>query len=219
MNWLVSILEFYEKSNPVKENRKYSFDDLYEFYYEEEAKYNEHRQIVKRPNAYGTIFDVFKHSLKLTEEVILPVLDAITDLDSCVEYFHKFRLPMRLNNNDDDFVNRDKLRCDNEGLLYVKTGKYGYYMERKREMQLNSIANKINAGIAAFFTDSDGKHHPYTQEIYEEHRRKFEQEKPQRMVRYNQIYEDREWYAKALAELERRKITNIEALRSYGLYL
>lgn len=41
----------------------------------------------------------------------------------------------------------------------------------------------------------------------------------ERMAVYEKIFADRSWIAKAVEELERRKASNTEILRSYGLSL
>ncbi|HHX57366.1 MAG TPA: hypothetical protein GX710_05045 [Clostridiales bacterium] len=97
------------------------------------------------------------------------------------------------------------------------TDKYGYYMEKKSELILAEAAEKIKRGQSALLVDSDGLVQKYTQESYDELCRLFEEEKPKRLVRYAQFYNNHEWLTEAHEELERRKVANTDILKSYGL--
>jgi hypothetical protein len=195
MEWLEYMSRVYMKSN--------SFD------HDEEFRKSIGTFRCKRETKLETV----KHSLELTKTIILPVLDKVVDLDSCIEYFHAIKGIMHIYDDAEDFAKKDK---DNEGLLYIKTGKYGYHMCRKREIQLTNIANRIKAGDRESFIDSDGDRQVYTRELYEEHLRIFEEEKYEKIAQYDQIYDNHEWCAKANVELERRKVANTSILRTYG---
>jgi len=164
-----------------------------------------------------TMIEVVNYVFELTSEIILPVLDKVVDFDKCLEFFYKYKGSAFIYDDVEKFAIKDKVNSDNEGLLYIKTGTYGFHMIKRREMHLASIAYKIKNGIRAYFIDSDGNHQDYTQEIFEEHCRVFENEKAQKLVDYNQIYSNHEYCSKAFAELERRKTANTNILRSYGL--
>jgi len=149
--WLMSNLDYYRKSNPFesKEIDSIMFNKLYRYSY-------------KMDDDESLLCGV-KYSLKMTEEFMLPVLNAVVDLKSCVEYFTKYCLNLNIPSDVEPFGNNNPNNIHTEGLLLVKTN------TRKKWANLYEIL------------DNPDK------------------------------------YAKALAELERRKLANRGILRSYGL--
>lgn len=212
-NWLLkNINEFYKNSSLFEALPRYSFNDLYRFYYGEDTAYNSRGEIIKHPNRYGTIVDVVEHSYKLTEEIMLPVLNKAIDIDSCIEFFHKFRLHIQLHKN----FNNDSRH--NEGILYAISNNCNFFIENNElasKTRLDKTTHSIESGKAIYDV------------AYIEHHKKecqkFIDEKDQRIVQYNENFNavlgDSEIYAKALAELERRKVANTAILRGYGLDL
>jgi len=216
INWLKGIIDFFNKSTPIDDNPKYSSDDLREFYYSEETKYNLYGEIIQMPNFHGTIIDVVEHTSKLTEEIIVPILNKVIDIDSCIEYFHKFGLLMHIYDDVEDFFNKDDYNFYNEGLLYIKSG--------NRDLFIKSIELSIETQLARTTCSIEKGRSRFEQAYIEYHEKEimnFENERPQRIARYNEIFDrlfkNSGWYTKALSELERRKAANIEILRSYGL--
>ncbi len=200
-NWLEYISEFYKKSN------HHNFDEdfrksIFEFKCNEDG-----------------LADMLLYSLKLTKEIMLPVLDRIADIDSCIEYFLRYKSDMNINYDVEDFGKKSGNCFYNEGLLYVMTSKYGYYMEKKIKLIFEEAAEKMNRGESALFIDTDGSVRKYTQESYNDRYKMLAKEKKQRLARYAQFYNNHEWIDKAQEELKRRKVNNIEALKSYGLII
>jgi hypothetical protein len=99
------------------------------------------------------------------------------------------------------------------------TSKYGYYMEKKIKLIFEEAAEKMNRGESALFIDTDGSVRKYTQESYNDRYKMLAKGKKQRLARYAQFYNNHEWIDKAQEELKRRKVNNIEALKSYGLII
>ncbi|MCL2020395.1 MAG: hypothetical protein FWG70_11675 [Oscillospiraceae bacterium] len=142
INWLKGNLELYEKSKSLNNKYDFSFDDLYMFHYKEE-----------------TIVESVKHSLEITKKIMLPSLDAVIDLNSCIKYLETVKPHLGIGRPID--INRFITLSYDEGLLYVKT-------------------NNLDVGF------------------------------------YDKVYYDPELYSKYINELERRKATNTEILKSFG---
>jgi hypothetical protein len=110
INWLKDNWYLYRVFNPLDYNEKFR-KNIISFSYKDES-----------------IIDMVKYSLDITQKIILPTIDKIINLNSCIEYFDKTNKPrssMLKPLNVNDFI---KASYD-EGLLYVKTGNLsvGFY--------------------------------------------------------------------------------------------
>ncbi len=61
-----------------------------------------------------------EYSLEVTKDIMLPILDKITDFEACIEHQNVIGMSMHLY-DDEDFGNQYGSNCYNEGLLYIKT--------------------------------------------------------------------------------------------------
>jgi len=105
-NWLGAVSRFYIMlKSSIDENLRKS---IHEFSYKED-------------DAESMIREV-KRSFDMTKQFVLPILDAATDLKSCIEYFHVFHPGyLRLNDN---------LNYCKEGFLLILTNNRDDYIER-----------------------------------------------------------------------------------------
>jgi hypothetical protein len=190
INWLKSNLGFYSISNQFNYDPS-MFDKLYTFSYNEE-----------------TIVESVEYSLKMTNEIMLPILNEVVDLNSCAEYFYQFRQHMVVY-DDENFGNNYGDNFYNEGLLYLIVGNYLESIEKKLERHLFEIAHNIKMK----------KNNYYTQEYYDEECKKIEEGIPIRKAFYERTFGDKKWLAKAQEELKQRKENNIKILKSYGFDL
>ena len=124
-NWLISNWQFYKDLHQSDKDTKYSFKDIYEFYYSDE-----------------TLVEEVKYSLEVTKDIMLPIFNKVVDLDSCVEYFDKFNLYMQLYDEKIDFGNKYADNFYNEGLLYLKINNQDNII-RKMEERLDIISYNV----------------------------------------------------------------------------
>lgn len=138
-----------------------------------------------------SMVDAVKYSLEITKKIMLPIFDKATDLNACIDYFNKFSPTMGLYDDKEDFGGEKCVNFYDEGFLYIKTNDQDG-VRKKMEERREMIAYNIEM-----------ERFGYTQKDIE---------KVSEM--------DTELYAtKVLDVLERRKLTNTEVLRSYGLDL
>lgn len=106
INWMAGNLTFYKKThNLTQEEYRAVFDDLYEFFCEDDTE---------------SLTRKMEYVLKATRKIMLPMLNSVTDLEACIEYFEKFQLPMHLY-NDGSYGSKNSSSYYNEGYLYIKT--------------------------------------------------------------------------------------------------
>jgi len=190
-NWFKSNLGFYKKETPLISDRKYSFDDLYTFSYNEE-----------------TLIESVKHSLRMTEEIMLPILSEVTDLDLCLKHLRKYGGGwLIIYDDDEDFGDNNVHNPYIEGLLYVKTNYRGDFME-------NVMNQEEYETIDAQLVKHGKRGHQYKYDKYYERAQKGALHE---RARLDKILDNPDKYTKVIAELERRKTENIERLKSYGL--
>jgi hypothetical protein len=157
------------------------------------------------PNDSDSMFCEMERSLQLLKQFTIPVLDDVSTLRDCIEYFYTLNVHVhQFIQGKEDFATRDP---DDEGILHVKTRYYGEFMNKKLQKDIAEYPLKVKAGWAM-----------YTEEQYSEICKRFESETShERINRYDRIFDDKEWVDKANQETEYRKKENIEKLRSYGL--
>ena len=108
--------------NPRGENWLMSGSWIYQRLHEEDFGSDFHRSIRKfscstEPNK---MLDSMKHALEITKQIMLPVMDEVVDIDSCIRYNHKIGLLLPLY-DDENFGNDNPNHYYNEGFLYFKT--------------------------------------------------------------------------------------------------
>ena len=119
--WLIGNLDFYRKSNPFdsKETDNAMFRKLYSYAY--------------KADDYESMLGAVQYSLKMTEEFMLPVLNEVVSLNSCIEYFSKYCLNLGVPSDLETFGNNNPNNMHSEGLLLVKTN------TRKKRVNLFEI--------------------------------------------------------------------------------
>lgn len=162
----------------------------------------------------STMEDVLKNACEITKEIILPILNDVIDIDSCMDFFTKLdkqHMSLTFQYNKENFVKKPVLAASDEGLLWVRLNDRDTYMKKGEE----SIARQLRL-FSYWITEGNI---PNAQEQYDDYSKKAPEKMRERMAAYDKIFADRSWLTKAHEELERRKAANTEALRSYGLPL
>lgn len=188
INDLDTLYEIYRERDPVNFDEKYG-DSIYTFIY----KAGDDKSMKK----------AMEHALEETNKVMIPFFDEVADLESCTDYFARFKggliTPPKYNENDGSFSNDYE-----EGLLFLKTNNHDDLIEKVRQSIETEIKRYKRLNVP-FTPDNMRKHS-------EEWRIKV-------VTRRDKIYDNPKIYKAALEELERCKHANIETLRSYGLDL
>ena len=68
-----------------------------------------------------------QYAFEITKNIMLPILNNVTDIDSCIEYHHQIGLLLQL--FDDSMIPNNNY---NEGLLYIKTNDKTIFTERMK---------------------------------------------------------------------------------------
>ena len=156
-----------------------------------------------------SLLNEMQHCLEITEQIMLPVLDKVTTLTSCIEYFYKFdNSLLNIYPDDEDFGLRHNDGEHNESFLLINSENYADIIEKNIE-RYNAIY-KHNVEL-----NKPG----YTQEEYEKRCQRIAETKQRHISPIEKILKTSELYAKFTDELKRRKAENTETLRSYGLKL
>jgi len=115
-SWLISNWQIYTALNPIKMKSEFG-KSIFSFPYKEDS-----------------VDESVKHSLKITREFILPILDETHELNSCIEYFNRFNICLGKPSDLNYFINAPHY----EGLLYVKTANLdiGFFDKVYREPEL-----------------------------------------------------------------------------------
>lgn len=187
MNWLNDLSEFYVKPNPINFDTKYRVR-LMSFNYLPDDDESKH--------------SAMKYAMEETKKVMLPVFNKVTSLNSAIKYFDMFHSALIF--PPEYQKDRDGFCCGefDEGLLYIKTNNHDDFIEEYQK-KLAKEMEAIEKGESLWSSDK-------IRGILEEGRL-------EKVLKRDEIYNNPEIYAKALVELEQRKATNIESLRSYGL--
>ncbi|MDR2558673.1 MAG: hypothetical protein LBC86_03895 [Oscillospiraceae bacterium] len=186
-DWLNDNLKFHENSYPLEFDPVFR-GSLFNF------KYNE-----------STMVDIVKHSLKITEKFMLPALNTAVNIDSCIEYFHVYS-PFPFIRDYENFGNDIDGEYCNEWLLYMLTENYIELKERNMKRHNSIYAHNVKIGK-----------HEHTQEELENRLKRYDEVKLREIAKRDKYIDDPQLYDKTLAEIEHRKATNIEILKSYGL--
>jgi hypothetical protein len=141
----------------------------------------------------ATIEEAVKHALEKTIEIIMPKLNSVTDLDSCIDYYKRYCSDML--GWAEDF--------SHDSLLLIKTDNHETFMKEFQE-SLDSDIKRLEKG------EIGGDYNSTYKALYYGLITAIADSR-------DKVYNAPELYAKAIAELERREKANLETLRSYGL--
>jgi hypothetical protein len=124
---------------------------------------------------------------------MLPVIDEVTDIDTCIRYFS---------------IIGGGIECkmDFEGFLYLKTDNYADIIEE--DLKRHRAIYEHNVKL---------QRHGYTQEELERRVQRHEEVKKREIAPIEEILTNPKLNAEYNEKLECRKAANIEKLRSYGL--
>jgi hypothetical protein len=139
------------------------------------------------------IIEAVAFAFDKTEEYILPVLLKVQDVDSCIEYFKNTRIDQL----------RGAANFSNDSLIFFKAGNHDTFEDvfnQSLQERFDMIAKGQMGG-----TEKEAYDRLYDGIITSiAHSR-------------DKVYADPELYNKALEEIEKRNIDNLETLRSYGV--
>lgn len=135
-----------------------------------------------------SMIDSLYHSLDITKEIMLPELDKVVDIKTCIEKGEMFCMMMHLFDEKENYGINNKF---DEGFLYIKTHDIEGIRDRM-EKRRERIKDNIKEGRRGYTQEDLRRVDDMDSDIY---------------------------INKILALLEKRKMKNIETLRSYGLDL
>ncbi|MBO5389094.1 MAG: hypothetical protein J6A59_13375 [Lachnospiraceae bacterium] len=151
-----------------------------------------------------------KRSLEATLNVMIPVFDKVTDLPECVKYLEKCKASCiylcdekKYGWTDDRFGGDEY----NEGLLYIKTRNNDDFFKQCEYACKAEYERRVNRKAG------------FNKEEYDRYCVSVEENRLEKIRIRDRILNTPEIYLNAMNELERRKIGNVEVLRSYGLEL
>lgn len=190
LNWLTTVSQFYAIPNLLEYDRELCHS-IQCFYYklDDESLNNE-----------------IERSFEAARHFMLPILNRVTNLESCIEYFRTFNSQL-LNIYDSDFENENPTHYCYEGLLLIKTHNHDDGAERmKRTIERTAeLMKRKMIGL--------------TQTDFEKECELLNKVRLEQLTIRNKLFDDPKLYNKVLGELECRKKANTEILRSYGLKL
>lgn len=152
------------------------------------------------PTKQSAVIGSLKKSFEVTQSVALPILDEVTSLEHCVDCFAELKYPC--------FPN---ITMSNEGLLCTKlfnSDEYRKFIKRFQKLAAKAFEYELRNDIGRFTEEEIVK----KLMVFEERNAEWER------TCCGQ-FDDFELQANTPAELERRKKTNTDKLREYGLEL
>ncbi len=135
------------------------------------------------------------------EEIILPKLDQVTDLDSCIRYYEEFFGDSLMVPEYDEKTGRFGCEYD-EGFLYIKADRHDDLIPETKERIVRRCAQLDVNDIG------------YSPELIS---KKTEEKRRTLIARRDRIFNDPVIYASAQKEMEKCRERNLPDLRNYGL--
>ncbi len=194
LDWLDNNRYLYGKRHCYDYDSEYA-KNLYPFYY--------------MPSDEESIYEALNQSLEKTKQVMLPELEKVMDLTSCLEYFRFFRPDLLHIYSDENFGRRWGGWRISEGLLSLKICTVEEYKKHKAL----SLERSVKEDLYLIQKGRSG----YTKEDVENKKREQEQIMLERIVIFERMKEDSEQYDRVLKELESRKVRNFEVLKLFGI--
>lgn len=192
--WLINNLLIYKHTHFFS----YTPDeaDTYRFYY-------------KSDNEESLIKSV-KESVPITERVILPELNKVTDLNSCIDFLKEYNSGALYIDDSEGFGKENENNESNEALINFIAFDTDEYIEQEK-CNLKKLIEKeeyfINQGL--FSAD-------YAGEPFENFKRKHKEFMLEQIAVFKKYKDNPKEYEKVLKEMECRKKANQEILRAYG---
>lgn len=150
-----------------------------------------------------SLISAMKYSLEVTQKIALPILDGVTTLKACVEYYRIMGSSILNICGEDGLGGAD----ENEGLINFKAYSVDEYIQAQNEAAEYWDRYCLNEM-------EKGRMSP---DFYEKNKEDSKKIRLGRIERFKKIRNAPETYAKVMAEMERRKAENIEKLKRYGL--
>ncbi|MBQ9934743.1 MAG: hypothetical protein IJO70_02755 [Lachnospiraceae bacterium] len=193
-DWLISLRQIYAYSTYPNIDKEYS-KSIDSFIY--------------RDGDEASIYNALNNSFDYTEKLILPVLDDIVDLKTCMKYFHKFRMKTVLYGPKDNFGKNNKYSYYQEGMLnylLFNFEEYKILKEKQYEETIENIKINLNNTIVG---DIDA-------ELNRNKKLHWNMTNRQIMI-FKEVCQDKSEWEKVHIELDKRKNENINELNKYGL--
>ena len=192
-NWFEGNGSLYAKLNPYDCDLQYR-NEILKFFYKSDDE--------------ESMLEAVKHSFEITEKIMLPVLNEVKDLETCMDYFYKINATRKVQSCSENFGNCLPINFYNEGLLHLKVYSLDEYIEK-----IKSNADRwrkleeynLETGRTGITKES-------FDEWWEDEKRILSKQ----IDIFSKLINDPEENMKAMEELERRKAANMDALRSYG---
>jgi hypothetical protein len=156
---------------------------------------------------------VLKEALKITACIVIPILDKVNTLKECVNFYIQFKEYLRQSitaeYKNKDFVIKYPKDEASEGLIWLIINDRDFYISscelwKQLQIETEKLCNK-----SSWFASSKVNIDEFAADISDK--------VAERIRKYDEIFSDSEWLEKAHKELERRKASNLDVLRSYSI--
>ena len=194
--WLNTIGEFFKKKFLMTEPYE-NLNKWYSFLYDVE---NEESMI-----------ESVKYSLEVIKDIMMPILDEVRDLESCITHIEVYNGPNLNLYVDEHFGQKCNSGECNEGLLNFKLFNIEEFIARKdKQIKLYDKQMMYLISIGAI---------GYTLESYKEEQLRTQERVHGFIKAFEDIVNNPTEYDRVMKELERRKEFNVNKLKSYGIYV
>ena len=192
--WLFGIRKFYNESNRSDFDSEFNNGNLCESSYIEGSS--------------ESLLEAMEQALKRTISIVIPVLEKIVDMDSCARFCTVYNMGFSLKEHFDAIKNGiiDPNDINNEGLLIMRIKDYVGYIDWKLER--DRIQKKALVELP---------YYTYTQDEYDNFCSNIDRIKKEHLQMMGDVTNDVQFYSRIMLELENRKQSNSEILRSYGI--
>ena len=192
--WLLGIRKFHNESNRSDFDSEFNNGNLCESSYIEGSS--------------ESLLEAMKQALKRTISIVIPVLKKIVDMDSCARFCTVYNMGFSLKVHLDAIKNGiiDPNDMNNEGLLIMRIKDYVGYIDWKLER--DRIQKKALVELP---------YYTYTQDEYDDFCNSIDKIKKEHLRIMSDVTNDVQFYSRIMLELEKRKQSNIEILRTYGI--
>lgn len=148
-----------------------------------------------------------ENALCATKNVILPVLDKITDITACVEFLYRVQWQSIVLDTFDKFIENERY-SRSDALAMIKAGYRGDMLKKrikKEQMKTEQLIAEHRCG--------------YTQEEFERTCKEQNEDALREIAIRDELIDNPELNKMAFDELERRKLVNTKKLKTYEIIL
>lgn len=193
-NWLLSNVKICQKMHPFEDNSE-MFNKLHQSNY-----------VIGN---YDSMIKELTSSLSYTQQFLLPVLNNVTNLFECADYCWKFFSAELQIFSDDDWGAQQNGGQESEGLMLLKiydTNAYKQKYQKQIDISREVILRSIKDGTCG-----------YSMEDYNNECQLVDSFFKRNIAAFNRLTIPSKHRSLALDELERRKMSNREALHKLGV--